>query len=57
MRDGKFKCPVCGSTHFEHIFPRKKSIPVFLRCCLGCGKYKFWVHKKKKKEANNDNVN
>nr|DAP34828.1 MAG TPA: zinc-ribbon domain protein [Caudoviricetes sp.] len=50
MKDGKFKCPYCGSTHFEHVFPKKKSIPVFLRQCLRCGKYKVWVYKNKKKK-------
>lgn len=32
-------------------FPKNKSIPVFLRQCLKCHKYKFWVYKNKKKEG------
>lgn len=50
MKDGKFKCPYCGSTHFEHVFPKNKNIPVFLRQCLRCRKHKFWVYKNKKKK-------
>lgn len=60
MKDGKFKCPYCGSTHFEHVFPKNKSIPVFLRQCLRCGKHKFWVykdkHKKKRLRGKNESI-
>ncbi len=49
MKGNEFKCPYCGSTHYEHIFPKDKTIPVFLRRCAKCGKYKKWVRKGLKK--------
>lgn len=45
MKGNGFKCPYCGSTHYEHIFPKDKTIPVFLRKCLRCGKFKQWIRK------------
>lgn len=45
MRGNGFKCPYCGSTHYEHVFPKDKTIPVFLRQCSRCRKYKIWIKK------------
>lgn len=50
MRGNGFKCPYCGSTHYEHVFPKDKTIPVFLRQCSRCGKYKIWIKKTAKGE-------
>lgn len=52
MRGNGFKCPYCGSTHYEHTFPKDKTIPVFLRSCLRCGKYQIWVKKIRKGARN-----
>lgn len=45
MRNTIFKCPICGSTHFKHSFPKDKSIPVFLAWCVKCGRYECWIKK------------
>ena len=50
MKSEDFKCPYCGSTYYRHVFPKDKTIPVFLRLCGKCGKYKIWIHKRLKKE-------
>lgn len=46
MRNTIFKCPICGSTHFKHSFPRDKNTPVFLAKCSKCRRYECWVNKK-----------
>lgn len=45
MRNTLFKCPICGSTHFKHSFPKDKNTPVFLARCSKCDRYECWVHK------------
>lgn len=45
MRNTLFKCPICGSTHFKHSFPRDKNTPVFLAKCSKCRRYECWVNK------------
>ena len=44
MRNGVFKCPICGSTHFEHI--NSKTHPtIFGIRCSKCIKYVGWLDK------------
>ena len=44
MRNGVFKCPICGSTHFEHI--NSKTHPtIFGIRCSKCLKYLGWLDK------------
>ena len=45
MKKEDFNCPYCGSTHYKHVFPKDKTIPVFLRRCAKCGKYQKWIRK------------
>ena len=54
MKSEDFKCPYCGSNHYMHIFPKDKTVPVFLRLCGKCGKYKIWIHKRLKKGKSNE---
>lgn len=44
MRNGKFKCPICGSTHFEHIIT-KTHPEIFGIRCSKCVKYVGWLDK------------
>lgn len=44
MRNGKFKCPICGSTHFEHIIT-KTHPEIFGIRCTKCVKYVGWLDK------------
>jgi hypothetical protein len=44
MRNGVFKCPICGSTHFEHI--NSKTHPeIFGIRCSKCIRYLGWLEK------------
>ena len=45
MRNQTFKCPICCSTHHEHIFPKNKETPVFLVRCSKCITYQGWIKK------------
>lgn len=45
MKNKRFKCPECGSTKFEHVWPKDKKTPVFMVRCLKCSNYKGWINK------------
>ena len=55
MKKADFKCPYCGSNHYEHVFPKDKTLPVFLRRCGRCGKYQVWIKKVKQDLGVKDN--
>lgn len=44
MRNGQFKCPICGSTHFEHINSTTHPKIFGIRCAK-CIKYVGWLDK------------
>lgn len=44
MKNDKFKCPICGSTHFEHIIS-KTHPEIFGIRCTRCVKYVGWLPK------------
>ena len=44
MKNDKFVCPICGSTHFEHIIP-KVNKNIFGIRCTRCVKYVGWLPK------------
>ena len=44
MKNGKFKCPICGSTHFEHIISKTTPDWFGIRC-YKCIKYLGWLKK------------
>lgn len=44
MKNDKFVCPICGSTHFEHIIS-KTHPEIFGIRCTRCVKYVGWLPK------------
>ena len=44
MKNDKFVCPICGSTHFEHIIS-KTHPDIFGIRCTRCIKYVGWLPK------------
>lgn len=44
MKNDKFVCPICGSTHFEHIIS-KTHPDIFGIRCTRCTKYVGWLPK------------
>lgn len=44
MKNDKFVCPICGSTHFEHIIS-KTHPEIFGIRCTRCIKYVGWLTK------------
>ena len=44
MKNDKFVCPICGSTHFEHIIS-KTHPDIFGIHCTQCIKYAGWLPK------------
>lgn len=44
MKNDKFVCPICGSTHFEHIIS-KTHPEIFGIRCTRCIKYVGWLPK------------
>ena len=44
MKNDKFVCPICGSTHFEHIIS-KTHPDIFGIRCMRCIKYVGWLLK------------
>lgn len=55
MKNDKFICPICGSTHFEHII--SKTHPnIFGIRCNKCGIYVGWLPKSMYNDWRNGNI-
>ena len=55
MKNDKFKCPICGSTHFEHIIS-KTHPEIFGIRCSKCIRYIGWLSKSLYNDWRNGNV-
>lgn len=55
MKNDQFTCPICGSTHFEHIITKTSPEWFGIRCGK-CAKYLGWLPKSLYKDWRNGDV-
>ena len=55
MKNDKFVCPICGSTHFEHIIS-KTHPEIFGIRCTRCIKYVGWLTKSLYNDGRNGRI-